>query len=137
MERSGRLGHRRAVTGAALLLCLASCGWSAEEARVQNVAFCQGSTGEDPEGGPYQVEFRQGSTVVARESLSAGVAFTAQVPVGAVEIYVDGVQRGAVGEGVPTDGPYEAPTPDEFTYVAAGEGCPASSAVPDPAGSAD
>jgi len=123
MERSDRLGHRRAVTGAALLLCLAGCGTS-EEDRVQNVAFCQGSTSENPAGDPVQVEFRQGSTVLARASVSSGVAVTVQVPVGGVGIYVDGVLTGSANEGVDTDGPYSSPAPDEFVYLAGGEGCP-------------
>jgi hypothetical protein len=91
---------------------------------VQRVAYCQGSSSDNPEGDPVAVEFRQGSTVVARGSVSIGVAFTAEVPLGAVQIHVDGVERGAVNEGVPTDGPYRSPAPDDVTYVASGDGCP-------------
>jgi hypothetical protein len=61
--------------------------------------------------------------VVAQGSVSAGTALTAEVPVGAIQIYVDGVQVGAVDEGVDTDGPYHSPAPDEVTYIS-GAGCP-------------
>lgn len=71
------------------------------------------------------VEFRQGRTVVARGSVSAGVVLSAEVPVGAVQIYVEGVQVGSVNEGVPTDGPYRSPAPDEGVYLS-GQGCPDS-----------
>jgi hypothetical protein len=110
------------------LLCLpalAGCG-SPQEPRIQRVAFCQGSSSDNPQGEPFSVELRQGSTVVARGTGSIGTAFTFEVPVGAVQIYVDGVRTGAVDEGVPTDGPYRSPAPDEITYLRSGEGCPDS-----------
>ena len=113
---------------AVLLLCLPAlvgCG-SSDEPHVQRVAFCQGSSSDSPQGDPVSVEFRQGSAVVARANGSVGVAFTVEVPVGAVQIYVDGVRKGAVNEGVPTDGPYRSPAPDEFIYLASGDGCPDS-----------
>ena len=125
----GRARPPRAVTGTALavlLLCLwalTGCGSSAEP-RVQRVAFCQGTSSGSPDGDPVQVEFRQGSTVVARGVVSPGTAFSAEVPLGGVQIYVDGVQRGSASEGVPTDGPYHSPAPDEFVYVSSAEGCP-------------
>ena len=109
-----------------LLLCLpavAGCG-SLEESHLQRVAYCQGPSSDDPDDGLLDVEFRQGSTVVAQDSVSAGTPFIAEVPVGAVQIYVDGVERGAASEGVPMDGSHHSPAPDEVTYVAAGEGCP-------------
>ena len=124
-------GARGAAAGTALavaLLCLlglAGCG-SPEEPRIQRVAFCQGSSSDNPQGDPFSVELRQGSTVVARGIGSIGTAFTFEVPVGGVQIYVDGVKKGAVNEGVPTDGPYHSPAPDEITYVRSGEGCPDS-----------
>ena len=111
-----------------LLLCLAAlagCG-SSDGPRVQLVAYCQGTSSEDPDGEPVRVEFRQGSTVVASGLVDRGVAFTAEVPLGGVQIYVDGVRRGAANEGVPTDGPYHPPAPDEYVYVASAEGCPAT-----------
>ncbi|GAA3183517.1 hypothetical protein GCM10010531_42170 [Blastococcus jejuensis] len=125
--RGQGLFHRsaRGAALAALPLCLAAlagCG-SPEEPRVQNVAYCQGSPG-DNDTGFLHVEFRQGSTVVATGSVSAGFALTAEVPVGDIQIYVDGVQVGAV-EG-PTDGPYHPPARDEVTYLHSGEGCPDS-----------
>ena len=45
-----------------LLLCLAAlagCG-SSDGPRVQLVAYCQGTSSEDPDGDPVRVEFRQG-----------------------------------------------------------------------------
>ena len=93
---------------------------------MQRVAYCQGPSSDHPNGDPVDVEFRQGSTVVARGSVSVGVALTAEVPVGAIQIYVDGVQMGAVDEGVATDGPYHSPAPDEVTYIASAAGCPDS-----------
>ena len=122
-------GARGAAGGTALaLLCLlgvAGCG-SPEEPRIQRVALCQGSSSDNPQGDPFSVELRQGSTVVARGIGSMGTAFTFEVPVGGVQIYVDGVPKGAVNEGVPTDGPYHSPAPDEITYMRSGEGCPDS-----------
>ena len=91
---------------------------------MQRVASCQGSSSDNPQGDPVSVEFRQGSTVVARGIGSVGTAFTVEVPLGAIEIYVDGVRKGVVNEGVPTDGPYHSPAPDEFIYMASGDGCP-------------
>ncbi len=88
---------------------------------MQRVAYCHST--DDPGDGFLDVEFRQGSTVVAQGSVSAGTALTAEVPVGAIQIYVDGVQVGAVDEGVDTDGPYHSPAPDEVTYIS-GAGCP-------------
>jgi hypothetical protein len=121
---------RRAAGGtvlAALLLCLPLAGCSSpEEPHIQRVAFCQGSSSDNPRGDPFSVELRQGSTVVARGIGSIGTAFTFEVPVGGVQIYVDGVKKGAVDEGVPTDGPYRSPAPDEITYMRSGEGCPDS-----------
>ena len=120
--------RRRAVCGPAVLAlllalpALAGCG-SGEEDRVQNVAFCPGSSGEEWGDGPFDVEFRLGDTVVASGSVSTGAVFAAQVPVGGVQIYVDGVRTGSANEGVATDGPYRSPAPDEFVYLA-GEGCP-------------
>ena len=132
MTAQGLLDHgpfSRAASGTilgVLLVCLpglAACG-SLEEPHVQRVAYCQGPSSDDPEDGLLDVEFRQGSTVVAQDSVSAGTPFIAEVPVGAVQIFVDGKERGAFSEGVPTDGPHHSPAPDEVTYVAAGEGCP-------------
>jgi hypothetical protein len=111
---------------AVLVLCppaLAGCG-SPEEPRVQRVAFCQGPSTDDPHGDLVTVEFRQGATVVARGTVPVGTALTAEVPVGAIQIYVDGVRMGAVNEGVATDGPYHSPAPDEVIYIASAEGCP-------------
>ena len=120
----------RAASGtvlAVLLLCLpalAGCG-SPEEPRVQRVAYCQGPSSDNSDSGYHDVEFRQGTTVVARGSGSAGAVLTAKVPEGAIQIYVDGVQMGAVNEGgVATDGPYHPPAPDEVTYIHSAEGCP-------------
>jgi hypothetical protein len=119
----------RAASGtllAVLLLCppaLAGCG-SPEEPRVQRVAFCQGPSSDNPNGNPVEIEFRQGSTVVARATGSVGIAFTVEVPVGATQIYVDGVKEGEVNEGVTTDGPYHSPAPDEITYLATSDDCP-------------
>jgi hypothetical protein len=119
---------RTAGTALSVLLCLtalAGCG-SSDGPRVQRVAYCQGTSGEDADGGPVRVEFRQGPTVVASGLVDRGAAFTAEVPVGGVQIYVDDVQRGAANEGVPTDGPYHPPGPDDYVYVATAEGCPVS-----------
>jgi hypothetical protein len=58
--------------------------------------------------------------------VSVGAALTVEVPVGAVQIYVDGVQVGAVNEGVPTDGPHDPPGPGDLAYIGRGEGCPDS-----------
>lgn len=123
---------RRSARGpvlAVLPLCLAAlagCG-SPDEPRVQNVAYCQGSPG-DNDTGFLHVEFRQGSTVVATGSVSAGFVLAAEVPVGDIQIYVDGVQVGAVEAGS-TNGSYRAPAPDEVTYLHSGEGCPDSASL--------
>jgi hypothetical protein len=66
----------------------------------------------------FDVEFRQGSTVVASGSVSAGTALTAEVPVGAVEIYADGVWAGSANEGVDPD-----VTDSGLVYVSS-PGCP-------------
>jgi hypothetical protein len=122
---------RRAPSGtvlAVLLLCLAAlagCGASGEPP-VQRVAYCQGPMSDHPSGDLVEVQFRQGTTVVARGTVPVGAAVTAEVPVGAVQIDVDGVQVGAVNEGVPTDGPHDSPGPGDLTYIARGEGCPDS-----------
>jgi len=79
-----------------------------------------------PSGDLVEVDFRQGATVVARGTVSVGAAFTVEVPVGAVQIYVDGVQVGAVNEGVPTDGPHDPPGPGDLAYIGRCEGCPDS-----------
>ena len=111
---------------AVVLLCLPAltgCG-SQEEPGLQWVAFCQGHSDDVHDDGFLDVEFRQGTTVVATGSVSVGVVFRAEVPVGGVEIYVDGVPAGAVNEGVATDVPWRSPSPDAATYLASGEGCP-------------
>ena len=105
------------------LSAVAGCG-SEDERRFQRVAFCQGPSGDNANGDPVGIEFRQGHKVVVRATGSVGVAFTVEVPLGAIQIYVDGVQRGSVDEGVASDGPYHSPGPDEVTYVASAEGCP-------------
>jgi hypothetical protein len=56
-------------------------------------------------------------------AVPAGTALSVEVPVGAIQVYVDGVQVGAVDEGVSTDGPYHSPPPGEVTYIS-GAGCP-------------
>ena len=114
---------------AVLLLCLPAltgCG-SDDEHRVQRVAWCQGPSSDEPDDGMLDVEFRQGSTVVAQGSVNVGFAFIAEVPLGGVQIYADGVYRGAVNEGVATDGPYHSPGP--VTYLASPEGCPDSASL--------
>ena len=125
----------RAASGVALvLLCLpalTACGSDEDEPHVQRVAFCQGPSSDNPDGDPVEIEFREGSTVVARTTGSVGTAFTVEVPVGAVQIYVDGVQKGSVNEGVPTDAPYHSPGPDDVTYIA-DQGCPESAPLPPP-----
>ena len=137
----GPLGHglsRRSVpaaSGAALvLLCLPAltgCGSDENEPHVQRVAFCQGPSSDNADGDPVEIEFRQGSRVVARASGSVGTAFTVEVPLGAVQIYVDGVQKGLVDEGVRTDASYHSPGPDDGTYIA-DQGCPESAPLPPP-----
>jgi hypothetical protein len=110
---------------AVLVACspaLAGCG-APEEPRVQRVAYCQGPT-DAPDDGFIDVEFRQGTTVVARGSVSAGTALTVEVPLGGIQIYADGIYQGAVNEGVDTDGPYHSPAPGEVTYLRSPEGCP-------------
>jgi hypothetical protein len=113
---------------AALLLCVAALAGctSEEQPRVQYVAFCQGSSSDNAQGNPVQVEFRQGSTVVATGSMSVGVAFTAEVPIGGIQIYVDDVEVGAVNEGVDAEAFPGSPEPDDASYLATGEGCPKS-----------
>ena len=93
------------------------------------MAFCQGSSSDNAQGDPFSVELRQGSTVVARGSGSVGTAFTFEVPAGAITIYVEGVQKGSVNEGVDPDA-YHSPGPDDVTYIATGEGCPESAPLP-------
>ena len=90
---------------------------------MQRVAYCQGPSAENAQGDPIQVEFRQGSTVVHRATVSVGTAFTAEVPWGATDIYVDGVQTGTVNEGVP-DEAYGSPAPDDAIYMRSPQGCP-------------
>jgi hypothetical protein len=120
----------RAARGTALgvlLVCLpalAGCG-SPEEPRLQRVAFCPGPSNDNLDGGQVDVEFRQGSTVVHRAWVSVGTVFTAEVPWGAVQIYVDGVRMGAANEGVAADA-YHSPAPDDVVYLAGAEGCPDS-----------
>lgn len=93
---------------------------------MQRVACCQGPSSDHPDGDPVDVGFRQGSTVVARGTVPVGVALTVEVPVGGVQIHVDGVRVGAVDEGVATDGPHHSPAPDEVTYLHGPGGCPDS-----------
>ena len=117
----------RAVSGTVLavllvLSALAGCG-SPEAPRVQQVAYCQGHWSDIPDGGFLHVEFRQGSTVVATGSVSTGGVVAAEVPAGATQIYVDGVQVGAVEEGVDPDA-HDSSAPDALTYLRSGEGCP-------------
>lgn len=92
---------------------------------MQRVAYCQGPSSDNPDDGFLDVEFRQGATVVAQGSMSAGSVLTAEVPWGATQIYVDGVQVGAVDEGVDPD-VYHSPGPDDVTYIRSAEGCPDS-----------
>jgi hypothetical protein len=109
------------------LLALAGCT-SEDEPRAQYIAFCQGSLADadDAGGEQVQVEFRQGSTVVAKAITSAGGAFTAEVPIGEIQIYVDDVKVGAANEGVDLDTFPRSPAPDEVIYLTRGEGCPDS-----------
>ena len=138
----GRLGHglfprsARTASGVALvLLCLPApdrVRLGREPSRTsQRVAFCQGPSSENADGDLVEIEFRQGSKVVARASGSVGTAFTVEVPPGAVQIYVDGVQKGSVDEGVPHGRPYHSPGPDDVTYIA-DQGCPESAPLPPP-----
>jgi hypothetical protein len=123
MRAQGLRNHGLLV--AVLLLGLpavAGCGSSEEEPRVQRVAYCQGPSTDGSDNGFLDVEFRQGSTVVAQGSVSAGLVLSAEVPWGPVQIYVDGVQTGEVNEGVDLD-TYRSPGPDDVTYIS-GPGCP-------------
>jgi hypothetical protein len=106
-------------------VALGGCGSQAEP-RMQYVAFCQGASSSIHDDGFVDVEFRQGSTVVATGSLSVGVVFTAEVPIGGIQIYVDDVQVGAVNEGVAADVFARSPAPEDASYLASGEGCPDS-----------
>ncbi len=111
---------------------LAGCA-SAEEPRVQRVACCHGPSSDNPQGDPVEVQFRQGSEVVHRAWVDVGTAFTAEVPVGAVGIYVDDVRMGAVDESVDPDASYRSPGPDDVTYIAgSAEGCPEEALLPVP-----
>ncbi len=131
MKAQGLRNHDLAARGtvlAVLLLCLpalAGCG-SPEEPRVQRVAYCLGPSSDHFEGEPIIVEFRQESTVVATGSVNVGAAFSAEVPLGGIQIYVDGVRVGAVNEGVDMDEHYHSPAPGEVTYMRSPEGCPDS-----------
>jgi hypothetical protein len=102
---------------------MAGCG-AEDEPRVQWVAFCQGHSSTIQDDGFLDVEFRRGATVVATGSVSVGVVLTVEVPVGGIQIFVDGAYVGAVNEGVATDVPWRSPAPGEATYLASGEGCP-------------
>ena len=120
MTARGRLG----MLLVALLLgapALSACG-SDEEPLFQRVAFCQGQPGDNSADGRLVVEWRQGSEVVATASGPVGTVFTAEVPIGGIQVYVDGVQVGAVNEGVDTS-VFASPGPDDVTYVSS-EGCP-------------
>lgn len=123
MRGVARTGAARTVVAAVCLALLAGCG-SADERRFQRVAFCQGPSSDNPNGDPVQIEFRQGDTVVARATGSVGTAFTAEVPLGPIQIYVNGVRKGSVNDGIAAEGPDHPPAPDEVTYVASEEGCP-------------
>lgn len=108
------------------LLAVSGCG-SEDEPRVQYVAVCSGSA-DVGDTGNRDLEFRQDGTVVARGSVPPGAALTVEVPAGEIHIYVDGEQLGTVDGGVDvgTDAPYRPPEPDDVTYLADGEGCPAT-----------
>ena len=105
------------------LAAVAGCG-SSDEPRFQRVAYCLGPSSDHFEGKPIRVEFRQGSTVMATGSVNVGTAFTAEVPIGGIQIDVDGERVGAVNEGVDMEGHYDPPTPGEMTSMASPEGCP-------------
>jgi hypothetical protein len=112
---------------ATLVLCLpalVACG-SEEGSNFQRVAFCQGASSAIHDDGFLDVEFRQGTKVVAANSASVGTVISAEVPIGGIQIYVDGVKVGSVNEGVSTEDPWVEPGPNDATYMAAGEGCPA------------
>ncbi len=91
---------------------------------MQRVAFCQGEPVENSEDGMLVIEFRQGDTVVATVLGGVGTVFSAEVPIGGIQIYVVGVEVGAVHEGGATDVPWASPAPGEATYLAVGDGCP-------------
>ena len=112
------------ATLAVLVLALAGCG-SDDGPRVQRVAYCQPPSAEHPQGADVEVEFRQGSTVVARESVPVGGVFGADAPPGPVGIYADGVRVGEAESTVPPEGPYRSPEPGEAVYLS-GDGCPAT-----------
>jgi hypothetical protein len=112
---------------ASCLALLAGCG-TVEGPAFQRVAFCQGAASDVHDDGFLDVEFRQGDTVVAANSAAVGTVISAEVPIGGIQIYVDGVQVGSVNDGVSTDGPWVDPAPGQATYLAAGEGCPAGPA---------
>jgi hypothetical protein len=111
---------------ATVLLCLplvAGCG--SDEPKTERLAFCQGHSDDDPGDGMLDVEFRQGSTVVAQGSVNVGMVFSAEVPWGGVKVYVDDVYSGSMNEGVPTNGAVLSPTPKfAAVYMSSGEGCP-------------
>ena len=88
------------------------------------MAYCQGVPGENSEDGQLVVEFRQGATVVATASGNVGMVFSAEVPLGGIQIYVDGVQVGAVNEGVDMVENDDPSAPLPTTYLATPEGCP-------------
>ena len=113
----------RGTAAVAWLLCLvALAGCGGEEVRLQRVAFCQGSSGEAAEGGIVQIEFRQGTAVVARAVGARSSAFAVLVPLGEVQVYADGVLMGAM-DGGGADGPYVPPAPGQGVYLH-GDGCP-------------
>ena len=131
MTARGQGPFHRSARGAALavlplcLVALAGCG-SPEEPRVQNVAYCQGVPSEASEDGHLIVEFRQGATVVATGSVNVGMVFAAEVPLGGIQVYVDGVQVGAVNEGVDMAENDDPSAPLPTTYLASPQGCPDS-----------
>ena len=107
-----------------LALVVTGCG-SDDGPRLQRVSYCQPPASGDAPGAPVRVEFRQGTTVVARGSVPVGGVFGADTPPGPVGIYADGVRVGEAESAVPTEGPYRSPGPGEGVYLG-GEGCPAS-----------
>ena len=116
-----------AVLPVLAVLLVAGCSDEPETVDEQNVAVCVAPSDELPATGRLDVEFRQDGKVVATGSTDVGGTIGAQVPIGEIDVYVDGELYGqATGYGPSTldeNGQIQG-----STYLH-GSGCPAESPI--------
>ena len=108
-------------------LLVAGCSDKPRTVDEQNVTVCVAPSDRLPATGCVDVEFHQGGKVVATGSTNVGGATGARVPIGEIDVYVNGELYGQATS-------YEPSTLDEDGEIRGsthlqGAGCPSESPI--------